>query len=157
MNGGPTNEELDLLQASMNDVAQDPEEDYNQEDLEVGSTPRKEVDQSINDQSLDTTDFMAGDSTETLCTRKELLTGRMGMMSTDEGSKNSGSDERKSEDMFLNIAKAEAGGQELVSRSDRRRVSFFPFSQLCCDLCLSKTLLVKNGDILHLVDQPTEQ
>jgi hypothetical protein len=153
MDGGPANEEFELSQATMNEVVQDSEVGSDHEDLEATGTPRKEVDGSVEGPKLNADAVMAGDSTETLCTAGELLTRGLDLPSADEGNKNSGSDDRKSEDMFLNIAKADAGGQELMTRSERRKVSL-PLIQPCCDLfwfdlLLISTFTVKNWDISH--------
>lgn len=101
----------------------DPDEDK----PDTTSTPRKGFDERNEAQDLDTDAVAAGHSTETLCNGGEKLTRGLDVPSADEGSKHSGSDDRKSEDLFLNIAHTDPGGQELMTRSERRRVSFFSF------------------------------
>ena len=144
-------------------VVQDLELDPDQEDLGGTVTPRKEVDQSTEGRKLGTDTVMAGDSTETLCTGREPLTRGLDVTMVDEAGKNSGIDDHKSEDMFLNIAKADAGGQELMTRSKRRKVSFFPPPpKPCCDhwwfnVLLIPTFIVKNWDVPHFFEEQAEQ
>ena len=133
MNAGPSAEESGLSHLSMGEALDNLEGDLNRDDLEISRTPRKKVDGSINDQNLDPGSAMAGDSTETLRTGGKLLTRASDIPSADEESKNSGSDDRKSEDMFLKIAQAEVGGQELMTRAERRKVSSLLFPGPCSE------------------------
>lgn len=107
-------------------------EELDLEGLDNTSTPRRKVDEPFEGQDIDAGVATAGHSTETLCTGREQPTRELDVPPTDEGSKGLGSDDRKSEDLFLNIAQADAGGQELMSRSERRKVSLYLFLNCPC-------------------------
>lgn len=104
------------------EVANDQGAAFNQDDLDNTTTPSRQVDQSAEGQDMDTDLGTAGHSTETLCTAREHLSPRLEVQSDGEGRKNSGADDQKSDDLFLNLAQIDAGGQELVLRSKRRKV-----------------------------------
>ena len=104
------------------EVANDPGADFNQDDLDNTTTPRRQADQSAEGQDIDTDPGTAGHSTETLCTAREHLSPRIDVQSDGEGRKSSGADDQKSDDLFLNIAQVDAGGQALVLRSKSRKV-----------------------------------
>ncbi|ERF73570.1 hypothetical protein EPUS_07504 [Endocarpon pusillum Z07020] len=103
------------------EVANDQGADFNQDDLDNTTTPGRQVDQSAAGQDIDTDPGTAGHSTETLCTAREHLSPGMEVQSDGEGRKNSGADDQKSDDLFLNLAQIDAGRQELVLRSKRRK------------------------------------
>lgn len=105
------------------------EADPSEERLERSTTAERRVDDSNGDLQVDMGAKMADDSTETLCNGAEQATqGLLDVPSADEGSKKSGSDDRKSEDLFLNIAKTDAGGEQALTRSEMRKVCLFFFS-----------------------------
>jgi len=121
-NAGCFYEEFDPPDTDMDEEAQDQEVDSSLDELDNTSTPRKKVDDSIGGQDINADVTTAGHSTETLGTGRQQLSRGLEVPSSDQGSKIMGSDDRKSEDLFLNIAQADSGGQELMTRSERRKV-----------------------------------
>lgn len=116
-------------QSHLND-GPDPDTDLIGRDLHIPGMPGREAKGPTRDESLDPGSAIAGDSTETLRIGGELVIRTSDIPAADEESKNSESDDRKSEDVFLKIAQAEAGGQELRTRSERRKVIPFPARDL---------------------------
>jgi hypothetical protein len=121
-NAGSFYEEFDPPDTDMDEEILDHGVDSSPDELDNTSTPRKKVDESIGGQDGNAGVTTAGHSTETLCTGREQLSRGLEVPSSDQGSKNMGNDDRRSEDLFLNIAQADAGGQELMTRSERRKV-----------------------------------
>ena len=102
-------------------------------------------------------DGRSGKSTDTLCTAPESQNTPPETQSTDEESKNSGSDDRKSEDMFLNIARADAGGPDALSRSERRKVRRrYSHPQLLNPSLTKSLLLVKSWLSLRIFTRQTK-
>jgi hypothetical protein len=126
VNPGPSHGEQELPADEMGDVGDEGFES-SQEELDTTSTPRKKDDELIEDQDARTGAIMTGNSTETLRIGGEHNGQGLDVALAEEGSRNSGSDDRKSEDVFLNIAHSEAGGQELMTWSERRKVRLFKF------------------------------
>lgn len=98
--------------------------DSSLEEFESISTPTKKFYGPTEGRDGEIEVARAGNSVETLCTGRDQL-----VQGADEGNKSSGSEGRKSEDIFLNIAQTDAGGQELTSWSERRKVrTCIPFN-----------------------------
>ncbi len=106
----------------MAEVSNDQEVDFSLDGFNNTGTPRGQVAQAAEGQETDTDPGTARLSTETLCTAREYLSPGIDIQSADEERKTSGADDQKSDDLFLNIAQIDAGGQELVLRSKRRKV-----------------------------------
>jgi hypothetical protein len=122
-NAGSFYEEFDPPETDMDEITHDKEVDSSLDEVDNTSTPRRKVDESNEGQDIDADVATAGHSTDTLCAGREQISRGLEVPSTDHGSKSMGNDDRKSEDLFLNIAQADAGGQELMTWSERRKVS----------------------------------
>lgn len=132
---GYPHEGVESPPTDVDEVTKDQESSSSHKGLDTTRTPRMTLDVLRDARSVDADPGSAGHSTETLCTNGgQLVMMGPDMPSADEGSKHSGSDDRKSEDLFLNIAQTEKGDQNLTNRSERRQVSrscvFIPYSSL---------------------------
>lgn len=132
-----------------NEAPHDQEPTWSQAELHMISTPRMRVDEQVDGEGVDAGPGSAGHSTETLCTSGGQLILGPGMSSADERSKHSGNDDRKSEDLFLNIAHTDAGGQNLRTRSERRQVSSFSFVDRCCNFVPDDPIFVSDSRYLQ--------
>lgn len=112
------------MSRDMDDVLQDQDFHSTQEEFDTTCTPTKGIYEATENQDIDV-DVITAENTE-----KTVSTQGLGTESADEGSKNSGGDDHKSEDLFLDIAHTDTGGQELVTWSDRRTVGYFPLAPL---------------------------
>ena len=127
-NAGTFYEAFEYPPTDMGEAINDQEVDSSQEELDTIDTSKKRLDEPVEGRDIDADPVMAGHSTETLCNNREQPGMGLDLTPPEGGSKDSGSDDRKSEDVFLNIAQTDAGGQELMTRSRRRKVRAFPFS-----------------------------
>ncbi len=132
LNAEPFHEDSESASIMIDETVNDQDVNSSQEEFFTPTTPRNKVDGSIEAQDVGAGPITAGHSTETLCVSGEQLTQGLDIPSADEGSRHSGSDDRKSEDLFLSMAQADASGQELTTRSERRKVSCFLFLETCC-------------------------
>jgi hypothetical protein len=126
---GPYREESQTHPPDMDDVSQGSEVDSGQESSDTTGMPRNCVDESLEAHQGDSRDVTLANSTETLCASGEQLAATLDIPPAEEGSKKS--DDGKSEDLFLNIAHTDAGGQLLMARSERRKVSFRAILSSC--------------------------
>jgi hypothetical protein len=137
VNAGYFHEEFGSQSVDMDEMVKDQEVDPGQDELDTPITPRKRPDESAEVQDVDLRDGTAGRSTETLCNSREQLAQELDVPSADDGSRNSGSEDRKSEDIFLNIAQTDAGGQELMTRAERRKVRLLQSPHSCRGLFIT--------------------
>lgn len=162
VNAGYFHEEFGSQSIDMDDVVKDQEVDPGQDELDTPITPRKRPDESASVQDVDLRHGTAGRSTETLCKSREQLAQELDVPSADDGSRNSGSEDRKSEDVFLNIAQTDAGGQELMTRAERRKVRILQSPHSCRGLFPTgfltnlEYLVVKNWSVALFFSQQVE-
>jgi hypothetical protein len=116
-------EETLTASIKLNEAMKDSESNPNQEDMDSTLTPTQSDDGHDDRQDADMEPDSAMQSRQTFYDGEDDTIRGLDAPSADEGSKNSGSDDRRSEDLFLNIAQTDSASPAVVTRSERRKVS----------------------------------